>query len=69
MVWDKIKSVAKAAPSAVTAGLSGKLLTFLLVFVFANIGILLDFLLLSMHGLQVLLAGLRTLYLAELGHL
>ena len=43
MVWDKIKSVAKAAPSAATAGLSGKLLTFLLVFVVANIGYLTGF--------------------------
>lgn len=53
MVWNKIKSGAstvktglgktEALRSAATAGLSGKLLTFLLVFVFANIGYLTGF--------------------------
>ena len=43
MVWNKIKSGASTVKAAATAGLAGKLLTFLLVFVFANIGYLTGF--------------------------
>ncbi len=57
MVWKTIKSgaskvvsvakvtgsVAKSTGSAATSGVSGKLLTFLMVFVFANIGYLTGF--------------------------